>query len=211
MRLIGVPVRLRYLDDIDDYITKTCPEGIESLMVELPGNWPEYYKLSSQLYGSFLFLTNPPLFEALAFRYENKGTRIIYGDTAIREEASPDKKRHESLKSLQSFLAAYYFSIWNFTNTNKRTTAMSETIRVEKPDVVVVSRLQADRLKEIFPDSHYVAFVESRPKDFWDLPYHILWNLLLQPNNPNKTVVLEWRPYYAKSQNQLKPNYNNES
>ena len=70
MELIGVTHVGQNLEEIDRYISNKYPEGLESLMVELPQNWPE---LQGQGFsGGF--------FGELARRYEGRGARIIYGD-----------------------------------------------------------------------------------------------------------------------------------
>ncbi|MEK6827897.1 MAG: hypothetical protein AABX78_00960 [Nanoarchaeota archaeon] len=67
MEIIGVPHVMRFLDAIDRHITERYPQGLESLMVELPPNWPE---LSKQGFTGGLF-------DELAKRYEQKGTRMV--------------------------------------------------------------------------------------------------------------------------------------
>ena len=87
MDLIGVVHNYRYLDDVDNYILSTHPKGIQSLMVELPPNWPEF-KARNARYTNF--------FDILAHRYEKRGTRIVYGDRGRESHLS----RLESISSL---------------------------------------------------------------------------------------------------------------
>ncbi len=129
-----------FLDVIDRYISEKYPKGLESLMVELPTNWPEFSKRG--------FTTG--LFDELAKRYEQKGTRIIYGDRARKTKPS-------SLGILLDMLGLGYAIVDAFI-MHKRDKGMIQAIKEENPEIVVVGIVHANYIKQQFPDEKYVAF-----------------------------------------------------
>lgn len=146
MKLIGVPHLNNVVEEVDRYIDETHPEGIESLMVELPPNWHALSRLG--FFDGF--------FDELAKRHEKRGTRIIYGDRRRKISETSHLFRYAILRYLEVFKRA----IEELT-THKPSKGMVEAIKDEEPQVVVVGAFHSNYIKKIFPDAYYVVFDTS--------------------------------------------------
>ena len=147
MEILGVPHSHEYLNAIDKYISDKYGEGLESLMLEIPP-LPEWVCLH-QLQDGF--------FSDLARKYQETGTRIIYGDLngamPIREDAGSFAKFFHGIN---------LYVIGNlFRSRNK---GMAEAVRAENPELVVVGGAHAIYLKKTFPESYFIGFDTKKPK-----------------------------------------------
>ena len=70
--LVGVIHWEEFVDNVDRLLIQRFPNGIETLMLEIPTNWHQvgYYRV-------------PNFFLELAGRYSKRGTKIIYGDADL--------------------------------------------------------------------------------------------------------------------------------
>ena len=171
MIIIGLKHKAKYLDYVDRYISQAHPNGLESLMVELPQNWPELSRLGIK----------EDFFSELANRYEQKGTRIVYGRA---DKISPPTK---------SFFGGLWFNVWNYVCAlptvyfpGKMDKGLEQAVKDEEPEVVVVGTHHGNHLKRRFPDAHYVAFDVSRTG-----PLKYFYLLIdVKPSNPDKIITL---------------------
>lgn len=166
MELIGVVHDPKFVDNVDRYIAERHPEGIESLMLELPSNWLKI-PLTYKNLNSF--------FDELRRRYEQKGVRIIYGDVSVY--CPPIEMRsvfNDISATCRMFLDDLRTDL--YTLARKRDKIMVQAILNEKPQVVVVGRDHADYIKDVFPDAYYVAFVRAKQRN--------------RPNKPNRIIPL---------------------
>jgi hypothetical protein len=98
MEIIGIPHFYDLVDVVDGHIAQNHPGGIKSLMVELPPTLPEFiasYRNAHLLRENF--------FSALAEIHEERGTRIIYGDRALRKisaELFESQRRRTTFRSV---------------------------------------------------------------------------------------------------------------
>lgn len=153
MELIGVIHRVEFLDEVVGYISQMYPRGLESLMVELPPQWPKFRpRYEAKGWGK-------PFMAKLAEIYEVKGTKIIYGDreypitpVLIAHAFMPDVIAH--LVSVTAFFIAIAY-------TAKRERAMVKYVQEERPQVVVLGFGHTDRIRSMFPDAHYTVFDEG--------------------------------------------------
>lgn len=140
MDLIGVVHCPEYLRDILKYLDKKYSQGIKSLMIELPENWP----VISRNYGF-----SDGFFSEIAKKYEIADTKIIYGDRPV--------KKIEELFSEWEVIKG----IFDKFMFNKRDRRMVEKILDYSPEVVIVGRLHADFMKKAFPEANYAALEEK--------------------------------------------------
>ena len=134
-------------------------------MVELPSNWRQHI--------------GDNFFSRLARPYEERGTRIICGDRRIKYLLDI----HES-KPWEAFLGLIY-DLSPFSHT--RDEAMSEAIREERPQVVVVGGSHANYLKREFPDSYYTAL---RTIGFLDPFEYVALKFAYIPKNADEVINL---------------------
>jgi hypothetical protein len=83
---------------VDSHITQTHPDGVGSLMIEQPPTWPEFI---ASYHNAHLLREN--FFSALAEIHEERGTRIIYGDRALRKisaELFESQRRRTTFRSV---------------------------------------------------------------------------------------------------------------
>lgn len=142
MELIGVPHLEKILRDVIFYLREVYLEGIESLMVELPPNWPELSSLG--FHDGF--------FGELANVYQRNGTKIIYGDRARNIP-----KLHRFWNYIGRHFNGARYAIEEFT-IHKGSKGMIDAIKEEKPEVVVVGRSHADYIKRAIPEAYYTVF-----------------------------------------------------
>src|SRR3989344_2493453 len=134
-------------------IFKRYPEGPKSLMLELP-EW------CSESTGSLI----DPFFDVIKNIYEEKGSKIIYGDLL---RISPNKRllslKKEDYKLMDYLSYANYvvkelaLFLRNPFFLKKRDKKMLEVIEKENPQVAVVGTYHANYIKKMMPHVRYVA------------------------------------------------------
>jgi len=189
MELLGVLHSTEYLDDVLKYLEQAHPEGIESLMVELPPEWP-------QLKKEELVTDGTSFFERIVRKYEAMGVKIIYGDKGrlstpcLRESPKTFKDRLVEFLLTGLLSPSPHYTDASYLRDrfgNERNEAMAQVVREEKPQVIVVGRAHADYLKSEFPEAHYVAFQPS----FRRSPIQsLICRSITRPSIPYKLVTM---------------------
>ena len=159
--LIGAVHCEEFADDVEAVISERYPNGIESLLLEIPSNWSEIkdrYELFEKI------------FLELGRRYEEKGTKVIYGDIPLDPSNLPTWQQH-----LIDWL-------WK----HKRDKLIIQNIKDQHPQVVVLGKTHANYAKRKFPDVYYVAF-DVAPQDTMDA---IILKLLGKSYRPDEVIRL---------------------
>lgn len=170
VELIGVPHHEMYLGIILQYLSDTYVDGIGSLLVELPRNWPDFVKRG--LTDNF--------FHPLSHRLEQRGTRIFYGDRPRRVPKNRLEERIYKVVSLYDSIA-----------TNRRNLSIEAAVNEYEPEVVVVGRKHADYLREKIDRVHYTA-LERDWRNYPKFPFESLIHRIQgEPNNPDRLVLLQ--------------------
>lgn len=143
MEIIGIPHKERYLGQIERYLQENYPEGIKSLLVELPPIPPELESIKAD-YPGYIFQMDD-FFSPIANKYENKGTNIIYGDI--------NRKLTDKRKGILGF-ADNLKEIFG----KDRDRGIEKMFRQELPEVTILGTNHAKRLKKAFPDVPFTHF-----------------------------------------------------
>ena len=139
----GVVHRNLLFEETCRYIDDYCKETPSSIMVELPVNWDTCLESDKVNKKSF--------FNLLAQRYRKKGSKIIYGDAEL---ILPNRE----LDIFDIVIASH----GGFDSAD-RDIHMFYTTLLQKPEVVVVGRNHAEKIKRKFPSSDYIAFETDFP------------------------------------------------
>mgnify|MGYP001605920076 CR=1 FL=1 len=161
MDILGVCHLMCRLEHVDSFLTKRYPNGIESMVIEIPSNREELAPY-----------TNPSFFEILSDRFEEKGTKVINGDIS-RPIPAWIKKAVDYCQSdkatLPEKLACYvgiaipynaytkaYYGLYDGFISHKRDKHFEEVIREVNPQIVLVGDAHARVLRKKFKDATYV-------------------------------------------------------
>lgn len=148
--LVGVYHDPKYLNDVESLLLQRFPNGLESLMLEIPSDFDILNSIYTTVYGREYRLGGNAFFVDMAKRFRQTGTRIVYGDVpaGIERKEFLEGKNYERrlyLKALRRYLTA---------SDDKY---MIKKIGETDPVAVVVGRKHADRIKRKFPNVPYIA------------------------------------------------------
>ena len=170
--LIGAVHQEEFLEDVNKVIKQKSPQGLESLMLEIPSNWHEIEKR---------YVSREDFFLKLAEQYEKEGTRIIFGGKPLGISYNP------------SWLKILFDALIHSEDRH-----MVRVIKSQNPQVVVAGLTHANYIKRKFPNVHYVAF-QVTPHDKDD---ELVIKILGRPYNPNEVITVTNRLpkeyYYRK-------------
>src|SRR3989338_5907903 len=170
--LLGVVHCEEFVDDVVRVISKRYPQGIESLLLEIPSNWEEI----NANYEPFEYF-----FLELERYYREKGTRIIYGDLPL-DSSNP---------------RVWWQDMFDWILAHKRDKSIIKNIKEHNPQVVVLGKTHANYVKRRFPDVPYIAF-DVKPHDKVDA---LMLKLLGKSYRPDEVIGLVHRlprEYYLR-------------
>lgn len=133
--LVGVIHEQKSFRKVSNYISRTCPH-MDSLMLEMPSNWPRIEELYPGEYKI-------EFFSSLERIYKKKGVRIVCGDVPMRKV--------RRLEGWDDFEESYFERFRGKNAEERRDKFMALTIKKENPDVVVVGREHAEYIRSLFP------------------------------------------------------------
>ncbi len=162
--LVGVLHEERNVDMTDKLILERYPEGIESLMVQIPPNQGEW---------------KDGFFNDLAERYKKRSTRIINGD--LNRKPAPEyirrlyeKTDHDyTFKDLTLIVVYQLFEAYRtlffdgFLHAHELDKGVLKAVEIEQPQVIVVGRVHADYIKRVHPGIYYIAFTSKQIDSDW--------------------------------------------
>lgn len=144
MEIIGVPHAEEYIGQVEQYLDENYPDGIKSLLVELPLNPPNIVDAIKLKFPAGTELYDP-FFSTIANKYRNKGTRIIHGDISREIIGTRDMILHP-LKGLNELFS------------DKRDNGIRQIFEQELPEVTLLGTSHAERLKKTFPEIPFTHF-----------------------------------------------------
>lgn len=194
MEIVGVMHSGKLVDAVDNYIMRQNPEGVSSIMLELPPN-DDFFKKSQN--------TGDGFFEELAWRYHRRGTRVIFSDVARRNywSLSPhawfqfvEQRVPNRIAKIARFideLVSVPEILINLLGPERDKGIVGEIMSTD-PEVVVVGAVHAAYLKKVFEGAHYTYL---KPPLYW--PENWLGNYLLD------TVAARLQILYVNNADQV--------
>lgn len=150
--ILGVSHIGEFKDDVIRYIDANHPE-FESIMLELPPGWE-----GMQEYD-FITKKKDPFFKPIAEYYQDKGRKIVVGDTAYRDILKPLEAHIDGNQNTKELLR-YFYTFTGFLDgrvIKNRNEAMQKVFQEEQPDITLVGGMHAKYLKKQNQEIHFVS------------------------------------------------------
>lgn len=174
MEIIGVPHVEKYIGQVERYLKESYPEGIRSLLVELPPISQDVIDAIKSLspeadvgYSGY----SDGFFSIIANKYRAEGTKIIYGD--INRQTLGMNPLNFS-RALEDMFGTH------------RDEGIRRVFEQEQPEVTLLGTAHAGKLKKVFPEIPFTRFYDKDSS--WRTPNYFVTQMI---PSPDKTVCLE--------------------
>lgn len=144
MEIIGLSHNEKYRAQVEAYLDENYPNGIRSLLVELPPTPQDFIDTTKSEFSGDEIDFYQSFFSPITRKYRNKGTRIIHGDVNRKIFSKRDMILHP-LETLDELFG-------------KRDDGIRQIFEQELPEVTLLGSIHAGRLKKAFPEIPFTYF-----------------------------------------------------